>query len=103
MQNKVVNEHKINISQARIGNKISRDIVDKDNKIIAKKDMVLDEETLDILILNSVEEIWIYDDNNIKENEIKNTVDRIFSRVQTNEFMQKIYKIVLDFRTKNNQ
>ncbi len=95
-------EIKIDLSKAQEGNKISRDIVDKYNKVMVKKDTILDKETIDFLVLSSVKEIWIYKDSYTNQNEIKNTVDKIFSRVQSDEFMQMIYKIVLDFRTKNN-
>ncbi|MFN7181195.1 MAG: hypothetical protein ACK4NF_00765 [Planctomycetota bacterium] len=92
-------ESQIKVDKLQIGSKLSRDVISADNRIVVKKDTVIDKETLDILILNSIEEVWIYDDNSAL---IKETVDKIFSRTQNDDFMGKLYKIVLDFRIKNN-
>lgn len=93
---------KVKVDSVKIGSKISNDVVGANNNIIVKKDTVIDKEILDLLTLHGVDDIYIYRDFfDIKPEDIKTIVDEIFSKVNNDEFIKKLYAAVLEFRTKN--
>lgn len=97
-----MNVIKVKVGSIKIGSKISNDIVGKNNNVIVKKDTVVDKEVLDTILINMIEEIYVYDDSsNLDQQDIKGRVDEIFSKVNNDDFIKKLYAAVLEFRTKN--
>lgn len=92
---------KVKVNSVKIGSKVSEDVKDKNGNVIVKKDETIDEVTRDLLIINGIGDIYIYNEVDvIDQQDIQTRVDRIFNKVNNEDFMKRLRSVVLEFRIK---